>query len=233
MHTQSVSQQKEDPLSTHPVLLLALWFGVLVIISNISWGITGYTSYIPQRVLQENTTLTYSLEKDMGKGDIFGEMAFNVVSDEERKKEQDKKQLEREVRDMVSGYPIEAMIPFIIKQDRSVAAFLIGIAKKESDWGKHVPTQNGQECYNYWGYKGVGSLGHGMGYGCFANPEEAIAVVGGRIHTLVIEKKNETPRDMVIWKCGSRSCVGHAPGSAEKWIRDVNVYYSRLVAFAK
>lgn len=230
MYIQSVSAEKEDPLSTRPVFLLAFWLGILVIISGASSGVKWYVSYTPQGAPQEGRVLGQSLERKSDGEDIFGERVFPMASAEEEKKKQDEKQLEEDVREMVSGYPIEVMAPFIAKQDRSVAAFLVGIAKKESDWGNHVPTQNGRECYNYWGYKGVGSLGHGMGYGCFASPEEAISVVGGRIHTLVVEKDNETPRDMVIWKCGSRSCDGHAPGSAEKWISDVNVYYSRLVA---
>lgn len=234
MRIQSVSEQKEDPLSTHPVLLLAVWLGVLVVISGIFGDMEGYQSHIPREGEQKRIFLGQLSEKrEIHKGNIFEESILNGISPEEREKEGKKKLLEQEIRSLVAGYPIEEMVPFIAEQERVVAAFLVGIAKKESDWGKHVPTKEGRECYNYWGYKGAGSLGHGMGYGCFSDPREAIAIVGGRIHALVIEKKNETPRDMVIWKCGSRSCAGHAPGSAEKWISDVNMYYSKLVAFAK
>ncbi len=232
MQLASLSQQLEDPLSTHPVFLFAAWLGILVIMAGVAGGTMWHESYIPQGHIQDLAFSEGSSEEE-SLGIVLGENMFHMASAEEVQKEKEKKSLEQEVRTLVAGYPIEAMAPFIAEQDRSVAAFLVGIAKKESDWGRHVPTQNGRECYNYWGYKGVGSLGYGMGYGCFASPEEAITVVGGRIHTLVIEKKNKTPRDMVIWKCGSRSCVGHAPGSAEKWIQDVNVYYSKLVAFNK
>jgi hypothetical protein len=232
MYIQFVSSQKEDPLSTSPVFWLATWLGILVIISGVTGGTIWHTSYVPNGVSRGVVALGQSLEEETEGEIVLGESVFHVASAEEIKKEEGKKQLEKDVRTLVAGYPIEVMAPFIAKQDRSVAAFLVGIAKKESDWGRRVPTQNGRECYNYWGYKGAGSLGHGMGYGCFASPEEAITIVGGRIHTLVVEKENKTPRDMVIWKCGSRSCTGHAPGSAEKWISDVNVYYSKLVAFA-
>lgn len=232
MQLASLSQQLEDPLSTHPVFLFVVWIGILVIIMGITGETMWHKSYIPQGHIQNFGVLGGSSDEDSS-GVVLGGHMFHMASAEEIQKEQEEKSLEQEVRMLVSGYPIEVMAPFIAEQDRSVAAFLVGIAKKESDWGRHVPTQNGRECYNYWGYKGAGSLGFGMGYGCFASPEEAIAVVGGRIHTLVIEKKNKTPRDMVIWKCGSRSCTGHAPGSAEKWIQDVNVYYSKLVAMAK
>lgn len=234
MSMQIVSEQKEDPLSTHPVFLLSLWLGILVIIGGMTGPVVWYAQAYDLSegsVSDDRAYLDFSsLEGE--KSILTLQPQLPVVPAEILEKEKEQKQLEEEIRTMVSGYPIETMAPFIAKQDRVVAAFLVGIAKKESNWGRHVPTQNGRECYNYWGYKGAGSLGHGMGYGCFATPEEAIAVVGGRLHTLAIENKNETPRDMVIWKCGS-SCAGHAPGSAEKWISDVDIYYSRLVALAR
>ena len=60
--------------------------------------------------------------------------------------------LERDVEKMVEGYPIEKMIPYMGTRDRETVAYLVGIAKKESNWGKRVPvTENGEDCYNYWG----------------------------------------------------------------------------------
>ena len=129
---------------------------------------------------------------------------------------------EAEYEQLVKGHPIEAMIPEIAKKDRITAAFLIGIAKKESDWGKHSPVKNGRDCYNYWGYKGGYNLTD-SGYSCFDNPEQAVLIVGGRIEEL-INKKINTPERMVVWKCGS-SCAGHDPAGVAKWISDVKHYF--------
>lgn len=135
------------------------------------------------------------------------------------------KELERKIMALVAGYPIEKMVPFIARQDEKTAFFIVAIAKKESDWGKHVPTLNGQDCYNYWGYRG-GYKQTKSGYSCFDSPEQAIEEVGGRISGL-LEKKIDTPSEMVVWKCGS-SCRTHDPGSVVKWIYDVDLYIKKL-----
>jgi len=83
-------------------------------------------------------------------GDDGVEYIENFIQDLEEKKKED---LESEIMSMVEGYPIEKMVPYIIEKDKIVAAFLIGIAKKESNWGKRVPVLDGQDCYNYWGYR--------------------------------------------------------------------------------
>jgi hypothetical protein len=141
----------------------------------------------------------------------------------------DRDGLEEEIRLLVSGNPIEAMAPFIASYDREIAALLVGIAKKESDWGKHVPLDgNGDDCFNYWGYKGAGTRGIGMGHGCFGDPEEAVRMVGNRLVELVAMRNTSNPENMIIWKCGS-SCVGHSPESVRKWIADVSLYYNKLV----
>ncbi|MDQ1283902.1 MAG: hypothetical protein QG620_250 [Patescibacteria group bacterium] len=132
---------------------------------------------------------------------------------------------EEKLAGLVAGYPIEEMTLEISKKEKIVAAFLIGIAKKESDWGKHSPKKNGRDCYNYWGYKGGYNL-TASGYSCFDNPEQAVAMVGGRIEELVGKKIN-TPERMVVWKCGS-SCAGHDPGGVRKWISDVGSYFYKL-----
>ena len=119
------------------------------------------------------------------------------------------------------------MVPFISKRDEKVAAFLIGIAKKESGWGEHVPLLNGQDCYNYWGYKGAASRGSAMGYACFSNPEEAVEIVGNRLEVL-IGKNHTTASKMLIWKCGS-SCSGHDPAGVKKWVSDVSLYFGKVM----
>jgi hypothetical protein len=134
---------------------------------------------------------------------------------------------QEELKEMVGNSPIKKMVPFIAQRNKKVAALLIGIAKKESSFGSASPSKDGQTCFNYWGYKGAGSRGVGMGYACFGSDEEAVRVVGDRIETLV-QKELNTPAKMIVWKCGS-SCAGHDPASVKKWISDVESYFYRIV----
>ena len=133
--------------------------------------------------------------------------------------------INREVEKMVAGTPMEKMVPALSLKDDQVASFLVAIAKKESNWGKFSPKKDGKECYNYWGYRGKENQ-TASGYSCFDSPKQAVNVVGGRIAEL-LEQEIDTPRKMIVWKCG-RSCASHAPGSAEKWIQDVGYYYEKL-----
>jgi hypothetical protein len=147
----------------------------------------------------------------------------------ENKKEivnKESSKFEDEIKDIIKDYPIEEMAPYIAKYDKRVAALIVGIAKKESNWGLHAPSKNGKTCYNYWGYKGAGSQGVSLGYGCFGSPDEAVDAIGGRISELV-DKNIDTPAKMVVWKCGS-SCAGHDPLGVKKWISDVNLYYAKI-----
>lgn len=126
---------------------------------------------------------------------------------------------------LVKDYPMEEMVPYIVKRDKKTASFLVAIAKKESDWGKHSPSKNGKHCYNYWGYKGGYNLTH-SGYSCFDSAEQAVEVVGDRIENL-IEKKIDTPQKMLVWKCGS-ACAGD--GGAASWVGAVSGYFYELVS---
>lgn len=153
----------------------------------------------------------------------------DVVSGKDIFSAKDRSGLEREIATLVSGYPIEAMAPFIASYDRDIAALLVGIAKKESAWGERVPLDEaGKDCFNYWGYKGAGARGIAMGHGCFGSPEEAVRMVGNRLVELVALRKTSDPQNMIIWKCGS-SCAGHSPESVRKWIADVSLYYDKIV----
>lgn len=156
----------------------------------------------------------------------------------ETAKEEEKKQavsdiasdtaLSSTIRELTIGYPIERMIPTIATFDRGVAALLVGIAKKESNWGKRVPVdKSGADCFNYWGYKGAGTRGVEMGHGCFGSPEEAVLAVGNRLKQLVSIRGTSAPTNMIIWKCGS-SCAGHSDASVQKWVSDVSFYYDRI-----
>lgn len=128
---------------------------------------------------------------------------------------------------MLRDEPMEVMVPYLAQRDQETAAFLVSIARKESSWGEHAPSKDGIDCFNYWGYKGMGSRGAGMGYACFASPEEAVETVGNRIAELVHERNLNSPERLIVWKCGS-SCAGHSPESVAKWISDVRGVYSRF-----
>ena len=142
-------------------------------------------------------------------------------------KKNKKYQFEASVRKLVKGYPIEKMLPYIFKQDKTTASFLVAIAKKESNWGKRVPVLNGQDCYNYWGYrqkrKRMGSGGHT----CFNNRKDAVNTVGKRMHKLIFDYGKNTSKKMVVWKCGN-SCATHSKKGVRKWISDVDLYLKKL-----
>jgi hypothetical protein len=117
------------------------------------------------------------------------------------------------------------MAPYIANQDKDVAAYLVAIAKKESNWGKHSPKKEGQDCFNYWGYRGQENPTD-SGYSCFNTPRQAVNVVGERIGELLAQNI-DTPREMVVWKCGS-DCSVFDPESVAKWIQDVDWYYRKF-----
>ena len=127
--------------------------------------------------------------------------------------------------DIVEGHPIERMTSELVKQDKTVAAFLIAIAKKESNWGKHSPQKNGKDCFNYWGYRGSYNA-TASGYSCFDSPAQAVSVVGGRIEDLINQEIN-TPEKMIVWKCG-RNCFKDNQRAVQSWINDVSFYYDKI-----
>jgi hypothetical protein len=128
---------------------------------------------------------------------------------------------------IVGNDPIREMVPFIAKRDEKVAAFLVGIAKKESSFGVHSPVLDGQDCHNYWGYKGSAGRGTSMGYACFASAEEAIKIVGDRIEVLVGKQRNTPARMVNTWKCGT-DC-SQDPG-APGWVSTVALYFNKIVS---
>jgi hypothetical protein len=138
----------------------------------------------------------------------------------------DNSKLRGELTEMTKGYPIEKMIPLISRQDEEVAAFLISIAKKESNWGKRIPKLDGKDCYNYWGYRGIREKMGTGGHTCFDSPRDAVRTVSARIKKLIDQDIN-TPSRMVVWKCGY-SCNGHSDYSVKKWISDVDYYFGKI-----
>jgi len=127
---------------------------------------------------------------------------------------------------MLNGSPMEKMIPALNKRNNEVASYLIAIAKKESDWGKHTPKKGGRECYNFWGYRGKENTTD-SGYSCFDSPSHAVEVVGNRVEKLLDSNVN-TPAKMVVWKCGSDCEAAGGQAAANKWISDVASYYKKL-----
>lgn len=128
---------------------------------------------------------------------------------------------------IVGDAPIREMVPFISKRNEKVAAFLIGIAKKESSFGSASPSKDGATCYNYWGYKGSGGNGSSMGYACFGSAEEAVETVGNRIEVLVSKDRNTPARMVNTWKCGI-DC-GRDPG-VQGWVSTVSSYFNKIVS---
>jgi hypothetical protein len=108
-----------------------------------------------------------------------------------------------------------------------VAALIVAIGMKESTWGLHVPVLNGQDCYNYWGYRGIrDKMGTG-GHTCFDSPKDAVDTVAKRIEFLVSNEKLNTPAKMVVWKCGY-DCSWDSQKAVNKWISDVDLYFKKL-----
>lgn len=136
--------------------------------------------------------------------------------------------LENEIKNMVQGYPIEEMTPYIAEKNPKTAAFLVAIAKKESNWGKRKPVLNGEDCYNYWGFRLKSDRMGSGGHTCFDTPKEAVDIVSTRIDELVKEEKIDTPQEMVVWKCGSDCSITGGQKSANKWISDVGYYYNKF-----
>ena len=135
-------------------------------------------------------------------------------------------ELEKRMYKVVSGYPIQDMAPNISSEDRMVAAYLVAIAKKESNWGKHSPMKDGKTCYNYWGYRGTYNQTD-SGYSCFDSPQQAVNVVGKRIKDLIDKDVNSPKKMAVAWKCGW-NCSGHSYFSVKKWEWDVGYYFNKI-----
>jgi hypothetical protein len=202
------------------------------IIGSILFGMVMMTfvyRYLGQGASAKQTDLATNSEQQqiVNKGNVLGvadtradEQSFakEVAQIEQVKSQQT---LEKEIKDMVKGLPIEKMAPEIAKQDRTVAAFMVAIARKESSWGQRVPVLNGKDCFNYWGYRGIRDRMGTGGHTCFNSPEDAVETVAKRIATLVNDYDRNTPEEMVVWKCGNSCAATGGQAAANKWIKDV------------
>jgi hypothetical protein len=156
---------------------------------------------------------------------------FLQVSQIEQKSLQKLKteRFEKELSVLVAGYPIEAMIPYIASKDRKTAAYLIGIAKKESNWGKRKPVLDGEDCYNYWGFRAKSDRMGSGGHTCFDNPKEAVTTVSKRIDQIIERNDVKSAKNMIVWKCGSNCAVTGGQDAADKWIKDVDIYAGKVL----
>lgn len=144
------------------------------------------------------------------------------------KKGNEKEVIAEKIREMTKGYPIEDMADEIAKKDKVIAAFLVGIAMKESTWGKHVPLLDGKDCYNYWGYRGKRARMGTGGHTCFDSRKDAVDTVSKRLEFLVNNEKITTPDKMVVvWKCGY-DCSWDNKKNVQKWISDVDKYFDKF-----
>lgn len=251
-HVRRGSSRKSDVLvekfrSVVRVMYAATLF-IVRVVRNVRW--TRLSAFIrsmwarlsPVRAWQYSLVFALALGV-AGTTLVYGSFGKNVSADEKEsgiivvqgakgrvlgmetssEDEQERAVFEDRVREMVEGYPIEDMLPYILKYDRKTAAFLVSIARKESSWGRHVPVYYGENCFNYWGYRGQDEIMGSAGHTCFDTPKEAVITVGKRLQELINEGY-DTASKLVIWKCGS-SCEGHDSESVNKWISDVNGYY--------
>ena len=149
----------------------------------------------------------------------------------ERKSSQEieREQFKKELSILLKDHPIERMIPYIAQKDRKTAAYLVAIAKKESNWGKRIPVLAGQDCYNYWGFRlereRMGSGGHT----CFDSPREAVNVVSRRIAEIIKRNDAQSAKDLLVWKCGTSCALTGGQVAANKWASDVDFYAQKVL----
>ncbi len=177
-----------------------------------------------EKTVRAQTTVLGAKDEKIAKqfDQKLDEFVLNTLQKFDNVKEEE---LEEEIKAILKGSPMEEMAPLIAKKDRTVAAFLVGIAMKESGFGRRVPVLNGQNCFNYWGYRGIRKKMGTGGHTCFNSAQDAIDTVGGRLERLV-KTEVDTPKEMVLWKCGS-AC--DKDPNAGKWIKDVNINFSKLI----
>lgn len=144
-------------------------------------------------------------------------------------KEIERENLKKDLHSLVDGHPIATMIPYIAQKDRKTAAYMIGIAKKESNWGMRKPVLEGQDCYNYWGFRATSERMGSGGHTCFDNPKEAVDVVAKRIDQIMSRNDVQSAKNMIVWKCGSDCSVTGGQSAANKWIKDVDMYAKKVL----
>ena len=184
-------------------------------------------------IVPKNTESTVQKEQEAeeNKTQVVTKSIDSVVKKEEAKKLESisEKTLEELAYETVKGHPIEKMLPYILEQDPEVAKYFIAISKQESSFGEHVPVLNGQDCYNYLGYRGKRKLMGTGGHTCFNSRKDAVETISKRIKTLIYDQDQNTARKLVgTWKCGSKDCAGHSKESVDRWVGAVGSTYDQL-----
>lgn len=199
-------------------VLIAITLLLVVFASKIAFAETsGAPNNLP---ISDNSKLNIiGFEKKNIKPNILAVQTVNEIADSETEA------LKNDVAGIVKNTPMAAMIDSISEKDRTVAAFIVGIAMKESKFGVYAPHIGGRDCYNYWGLKAGGKTTAG-GYTCFNSPEDAVKGVSKTVEKMVA-KGVRTPAQAISWKCGS-SCAGHDPGGVRKWISDVAINFNKI-----
>jgi hypothetical protein len=213
----------------------ALIFGMFIM--TFIYRYLGQNAAAGERLANE-TEITRIVEAPETVGMVLGE-SRQEQKDEKRKDVEDhvskiKSEYKKEssmrdnLTEMVKGYPIQKMIPNIVKEDQLVASFLVAIAKKESNWGKRVPVLDGKDCYNYWGFRAKRERMGTGGHTCFDSREDAVKTVSKRIRNIIEKENIRTPEEMVVvWKCGY-DCSWDNPAAVKKWVTDVKGYFDDL-----
>lgn len=185
----------------------------------------------PELTNRTNTELIVEKDEDKNRDENFENYVAEIMESYQKDSTNEKK-LKEQIKEMTKGYPIEKMAPFIAKKNQIVAAFMVAIAKKESNWGKRVPVLDGKDCYNYWGYRGIRKRMGTGGHTCFDSPEDAVNTVAKRMQTLIEGEKLNTPAKLVVWKCGY-DCSWDNPVAVRKWIADIDQYFKKFDEFEK
>lgn len=139
-------------------------------------------------------------------------------------------ELFQDIKELTQDHPLESMSRYIAEYDLMTAAYVVAIAKKESNWGKISPLDSdGTHCYNYWGFR-LQSYERvtPSGYSCFSSPKEAVDVIAHRIYEMIYTQDRAEPEKMVAWKCGY-DCSTHSTQSVNKWISDVDFYVKKVL----
>lgn len=215
-------------------LVGAVFLGVVLTVLTYryfgEYALAGEGSSGSSRVVFERNISLPDEPTVLGASDHADERFVAEVTDdlESIREVEEKEALEAKIREMVAGYPIEEMVPYIVEKDKIVAAFLVGIAKKESAWGKRVPLLKSHDCFNYWGYRGKRRFMGTGGHTCFNSPKDAVDTVSRRLEKLIYAEKIDTPAEMmVVWKCGY-DCSTHDKAATKKWIQDVDLYFHEI-----
>lgn len=152
-----------------------------------------------------------------------------IQVEEKSPQEIERARMQKELKVLVKGHPIERMIPYIATKDKKTIAYLIGIAKQESNWGERRPVLAGVDCYNYWGFRAERDRMGSGGHTCFNSPREAVAVVSKRIAEIIEHNDADSAQDMLVWKCGSDCSVTGGQVAANNWAQNVDFYAEKVL----